>query len=78
MANRKTATHTKGAIAGEGGVMFGDGVWLITNAGAPTDGASGTGQGFAGKGSLLVDVTNANLYQQTGTAASPVWVQNTD
>lgn len=46
---------------------------LFTNAGAPTNGASGTGAGKAPKGSLLSDVTNAKLYINTGTLASPTW-----
>lgn len=50
-----------------------NGVWLITNAGAPTDGASGTGAGFAAKGSLCVDITNGKLEINTGTKASPTW-----
>ena len=44
-----------------------------TNAGAPTSGTSGTQAGQAGVGSLLVDTTNAVLYQNTGTIASPNW-----
>ena len=48
-----------------------------TNAGAPTSGASGTFAGLASKGALLVDITNATLYQNTGTQASPTWTQLT-
>lgn len=45
------------------------------NAGAPVDGVAGTYAGIAEKGDLLIDSTNANLYQNTGTQASPVWTQ---
>lgn len=41
--------------------------------GAPVDGVSGTGAGFAGKGSQYTDYTNANLYLNAGTKASPTW-----
>jgi hypothetical protein len=54
------------------------GVVLVTNAGAPTDGTSGTGVNVAGPGSLLIDTTNCNLYQNTNTKASPTWTQFSD
>jgi hypothetical protein len=41
------------------------------NAGAPEDGT--TCAGLAAKGAILIDVTNANLYVNAGTQASPVW-----
>ena len=57
---------------------------LQITGGAPTDGANGTGAGYAGKGSLCfsdttgtTDVTNAtatSIYINTGTKASPTWV----
>jgi hypothetical protein len=49
----------------------------IPNAGAPVNGVVGTGTyaGIAPKGALLNDVTNAILYQNTGTIASPVWTK---
>jgi hypothetical protein len=43
------------------------------NAGAPTSGASGTQFGVAAKGALLIDTTNAKLYINTNTLASPTW-----
>ena len=46
-------------------------VWR--NAGAPVDGTSGTYAGIVEKGDLLIDSTNANLYQNTNTQASPTW-----
>lgn len=46
-------------------------VW--TNAGAPTNGTSGTLKGVAQPGDLLVDTTNKTLYQNTNTSASPTW-----
>ncbi len=44
-------------------------------AGAPTDGVAGTYAGIVEKGDLLIDSTNANLYQNTNTQASPTWTQ---
>lgn len=72
------AERTKGAISADAGISIGDNVWIIQGAGAPTNGASGTGVGFAGPGSLYIDRTNANLYQNTNTKASPTWTQNGD
>jgi hypothetical protein len=46
-------------------------VVVMTGAGAPTDGT--TGDNFAGPGSMFVDITNANLYIQTGLIDNPVW-----
>lgn len=46
---------------------------ILTNAGIPTNGTSGTFARYAGKGCLLIDITNGNLYQNTGTKTSPVW-----
>jgi hypothetical protein len=48
-------------------------VW--PNAGAPSNGTSGTLAGYTQKGDLLVDTTNGNLYQNTGTQASPTWTE---
>lgn len=46
-------------------------VWR--NAGTPSDGGSGTYANIAEKGDLLIDTTNAKLYQNTNTQASPTW-----
>lgn len=43
----------------------------FVNAGAPIDGT--TQAGSAAKGALLIDSTNANLYINAGTLASPTW-----
>jgi hypothetical protein len=43
---------------------------IITKAGAP---AGGDFNAQAEKGQLLVDVTNAKLYINTGTKAATVW-----
>lgn len=40
-----------------------------------TPGVLPTAKGAA-KGALLIDTTNATLYQNTGTAAAPTWTQN--
>lgn len=46
---------------------------IVNNAGAPTNGTSGTGVGLCGPGSLLTDITNKKLYINTNTKASPTW-----
>ncbi len=46
---------------------------IVTNAGAPTNGTSGTYANLAGPGALLIDNTNGNLYINTNTKASPTW-----
>ena len=45
----------------------------FTNAGAPTDGTSGTWAGSAPAGALLIDTTNFVVYQNKNTLASPSW-----
>lgn len=52
------------------------GIWtgIVAN-GTPVNGTSGSGAGWAGKGSTLVDATAGNWYRNTGTTASPVWVE---
>jgi hypothetical protein len=46
---------------------------VVSYAGAPVDGTSGTGAGLVSPGSLLIDTTNTNLYMNTNTKASPTW-----
>lgn len=48
---------------------------MFDGAGAPTDGAVGTGTfaGQAPKGAIYTDTTNAKKYINGGTLASPVW-----
>lgn len=48
-------------------------VQAASHAGAPSDGTSGTGAGLLDKGAVLTDTTNAKLYINTGTKASPTW-----
>jgi hypothetical protein len=43
----------------------------LQNAGAPVNGT--TFAGIAAVGALLIDTTNAKLYINTGTQASPTW-----
>lgn len=45
----------------------------VTVAGVPVDGVAGTGVGVAGIGSQATDITNGDIYINTGTKASPVW-----
>jgi hypothetical protein len=51
-------------------------VW--PHAGAPSNGTTGTYANEAGVGDLLVDTTNAVLYINTGTSASPTWAAFTN
>jgi hypothetical protein len=51
---------------------------IISNAGVPTDGTSGTGAGVAQPGSLCIDTTNFDIYMNTGTQASPTWTKKVD
>ena len=52
-----------------------NGVWDLVKAGAPVNGTSGDGVGFAGPGSQLTDFTNKDVYVNTNTAASPTWTK---
>ena len=54
-------------------------VLFLSGSGAPTNGASGTGAGIAGPGSLYVDTDNGagNHYRNTNTQASPTWTLTT-
>jgi hypothetical protein len=47
---------------------------ILTFSGAPTNGTSGTFNGQAGPGSILIDYTNGNIYVNAGTLASPTWI----
>ena len=63
------ARYRLGVNAGVAGDLTGYGP--ATNAGAPTSGTT-----FAGtleKGALVIDITNAKLYINTGTKANPTW-----
>ncbi|MBS1117393.1 MAG: hypothetical protein H6Q87_1777 [candidate division NC10 bacterium] len=73
--NNITSRWISNMRGAKGGIVLDpvNSVYLLTKAGAPTDGTSGDGAGHAGPGSLLVDFTNANLYINTNTAASPTW-----
>lgn len=53
------------------GLSASGGYGPFTNAGAPTNGT--TLAGYAAKGALLIDITNAKLYINTNTLASPTW-----
>lgn len=48
-------------------------VCVFNGAGAPTNGVSGSGAGFAEIGSIYCDRTNGKLYVNGGTKASPTW-----
>lgn len=49
------------------------GVLSLSGAGAPTDGAAGTGAGVAATGCLYQDTTNGVLYINTNTKTAPLW-----
>lgn len=49
------------------------GVGPFINAGAPSNGISGTLAGKAGPGAMIMDVTNGAFYINTGTKAIPQW-----
>lgn len=70
-------TGTKGAFS-VGALVVGDStnkkIRIFTNAGAPTNGTSGTLAGVAPAMSLLFDTTNKKIYQNLNTQASPTWV----
>lgn len=48
-------------------------VFYACDTGAPTNGASGTGAGFAATGSSYVDLNTGNLFTNIGTKAIPFW-----
>lgn len=48
-------------------------VWYLNGVGAPVNGSSGTAVGFAGPGSRYVNISNGDVYTNTGTKASPTW-----
>lgn len=48
-------------------------VWDLYGSVAPSSGATGTGFGFAGPGSIYTDVVTGTVYMNVGTKASPTW-----
>ena len=68
--------RTQGYTGQDAGVEVGAGAITFGFSGAPVNGTSGTGAGFAGKGSLLLRTDNGTLYQNTNTTASPTWTLN--
>lgn len=56
-----------------GGKIIEGALGIYYNAGAPTDGASGTYAGIAPVGALLIDTSNGVHYRNMGTQASPIW-----
>lgn len=55
--------------------LVNDDCWIVTLAGAPVNGTSGSFAGQVGPGSLLIDFTNKFLYINTNTKASPTWTK---
>jgi hypothetical protein len=61
-------------IRSDGWLVFGaNDVAKGNGAGAPTDGAAGTGVGVAGPGSEYTDYSAGKLYINTNTKVSPLW-----
>ena len=60
------------AVIQAGFLLLGNDVYIGVHAGVPTG-----GDGWAGKGSLIIDRTNGELYTNTGTKASPTWTNQT-
>ena len=50
-------------------------VGITQGSGVPSSGGSGTGAGTLGKGSLYINRATGVLYSNTGTKASPTWVE---
>lgn len=57
----------------KGNIRLTHDVGFLVGSGVPTDGASGTGAGNLGPGSLYIDYTNKNHYINANTKASPTW-----
>lgn len=51
-----------------------DVLWVV-GSGAPSNGASGTGNNLTGPGSTYTDISTGLEYLNIGTKASPVWFQ---
>ncbi len=65
--------YERGAVSAESGVHLGSDVWLLKAAGVPTG-----GDGWAGPGSIVIDITNFDIYMNTNTKASPTWTKKVD
>lgn len=65
--------YEQGAVSAESGLHLGNDTWLIAYAGVPSGGA-----GWAGPGSLVIDITNKDVYMNTNTKASPTWTKKID
>jgi hypothetical protein len=69
-------TRVLGKLSMKWGDLFQNGTassGVFHNAGAPTDGTSGTLAKLAPPGALLIDTTNKTFFQNTNTQASPTW-----
>lgn len=66
--------YSRGPVAA-GSIRLKGGVELFTNADAPTDGTSGTGAGFAARGSICWARDTGIPYSNVGTTASPTWIK---
>lgn len=74
MAARYPGTRQQHAAVFDRGICVGNNVWYFSGTGAPVDGTSGTGAGWAGPGSEYTrTVSTIKKYINGGTTASPVW-----
>lgn len=64
---------TGGGGASAGPVDLGDDVWVFTHATEPTSGLGGTGDGFAGRGSLCIALDTGVHYHNYGDATTLDW-----
>jgi len=69
-------SRTKGGVMADSGVYLGNDIWAFSITGAPSNGASGTGAGITGPGSICASTTGQS-YTNTNTKASPTWTANT-
>ena len=53
--------------------LAGGSVVVLSGAGAPTNGGSGTGAGSANSGALYLDLTNGDLYINRASSSSVSW-----
>lgn len=69
---------SKGVVSAHGYRLAGD-IYILSGEGTPVNGAAGTGTGggWAQKGSMYIDSVGGGWYANTGTKASATWTQVT-
>lgn len=66
-------TFVEDVMSAGNAVQLGNEVVMINGAGAPVDGTSGDGAGFAAIGSFYTRRDTGKVYVNGGTKASPAW-----